>query len=220
MSLWNGLRYRLRALLRPARHTRELADEMDFHLELEARQRARLSGDARAADDAHFAAQRRFGNRTYLHEESRRMTAFEWLDTVNRDARFAARSFRRTPGFTAVVIITLALGLGVNTAIFSALHALLLRPLPFDHSEQLMNVSLTRSGNTTRGAGSSDAIVWSVPKFTMLRDQQRVFSELGIFGPAEVTIAGDTHAAERVEAEVVGGRYFETLRVRPIIGRS
>ena len=148
------------------------------------------------------------------------MTAFEWLDTVNRDARFAARSFRRTPGFTAVVIITLALGLGVNTAIFSALHALLLRPLPFDHSEQLMNVSLTRSGNTTRGAGSSDAIVWSVPKFTMLRDQQRVFSELGIFGPDEVTIAGDTHAAERVEAEVVGGRYFETLRVRPIIGRS
>ena len=145
------------------------------------------------------------------------MTALEWLDTVKGDIAFAARTFSRAPSFTVLIVATLAIGIGANVAIFSALHALLFRPLPFSEPDRLMEVGLTRAGNPNRPA--SDDVVWSYPKFAMLRDGQHVFTDLGLYSADPVTLSGRGAAAERVDGEVVGGRYFETLRVRPIVGR-
>jgi predicted permease len=217
VSIIDGLRYRARALLWPARHAREIEREMAMHLELDAAQRAHASSGMMSRTDANRAARRAFGNPTYLREEARRMTALEWLDTVKGDIAFAARTFARAPSFTVLIVATLALGIGANAAIFSALHALLFRPLPFSEPDRLMEVGLTRSGNPNRPA--SDDVVWSYPKFALLRDEQRVFSDLGLYSADPVTLSGGDGAAERVDGEVVGGRYFETLRVRPIVGR-
>ena len=142
----------------------------------------------------------------------------EQFDKVSQDVRFAARSFRRTPGFAAAIVLTLALGIGANTAIFSALHALLLRPLPFPEPDRLMEVSLTRAGNARWPANDDEA--WSFPKYLLMRDAQHVFADLGLYLHHPVTVRGGGGAAERVEGEAVAGRYFETLRVRPILGRS
>jgi putative ABC transport system permease protein len=141
-----------------------------------------------------------------------------WLDTLYGDIRFTARSFRRTPGVTAAIILTLALGIGANTAIFSAVHALLLRPLPFPEADRVMDVSLTRSGNPHWPASDDEA--WSFPKYLLMRDAQHVFADIGLYQSRQVIVGGGSGGAERVEGEAVAGRYFATLGIRPILGRS
>src|SRR6185437_8188036 len=119
MSLIDGLRYRLAALFHRSRRARDLEREMHLHLELDAAQQERAAGGSLSRQDAWLAARRRFGNVTYLNEETRRMSALEWLDTIERDVRLTARSMRRTPGFTLIIILTLALGIGANASIYS-----------------------------------------------------------------------------------------------------
>src|SRR6185437_6898387 len=174
-----------------------------LHLDLDAAERAHASERPMSSADAQNAARRAFGNPTYLREEARRMTALEWLDTVKADVAFAARTFARAPSFTALIVATLALGIGANAAIFSALHALLYRPLPFFEPDRLMEVGLTRAGNLNRPA--SDGVVWSYPKFAMLREGQHVYTDLGLYSADPVTLSGGGAAAERVDAETVGG---------------
>jgi len=217
VSLFDGLRYRLGAVIRPSRRARDIGREIAFHLELDAEQRAHASAGTLSRGDARIAARRAFGNPTYMQEEARRMTAVEWLDSVKRDLAFAARTFARAPGFTAAVVVSLGLGIGANAAIFSALQAMLLRPLPFSEPDRLVDVGLTRAGNPNRPA--ADDIVWSYPKFAMLRDAQHVFSNVGLYSADPVTVNGGGGTAERVDGEVVGGRYFKTLTVLPIVGR-
>src|SRR5690242_6571518 len=130
MSLLDAVRYRINALLHPRQHTRDLEREMEFHLDLDAAQRQHDAPGTLSGDEARFAARRQFGNVTYLTEEARRMTALESLDNVDRDLRYAIRTFRRAPGFTLGIIVTLALGIGSNTAMFALIDRLLFRPPP------------------------------------------------------------------------------------------
>src|SRR6185503_1475518 len=143
MSLIDVLRYRLRVMFRPGRHERELDEEIRFHLSLDAMQREHAARGTLSGADAGWAARRRFGNLTTTKEEARQMAGLGFFDTTEQDVRFALRSFRRAPGFAAVAVLTLAVGIGANTAIFSAVNAMLLRPLPFEAPERLMQVSLT-----------------------------------------------------------------------------
>src|SRR5690349_17204894 len=200
MALLDMLRYRLRVLLRPGRHARELDEEIRFHLSLEAMQREHAARGSLTSTDARWAARRRFGNVTNTKEEARQMAGLGFFDTTEQDVRFALRSFRRAPGFTAVAVLTLAVGIGANTAIFSAVNAMLLRPLPFREPERLMEVSLTVPA---RGdAPARDDAPWSYPKSAVFRKAQTVFNDLTLWSPSEGTIRVGTDA-ERSTYEVV-----------------
>ncbi len=217
MSFFHALRHRIGVLLHPGRYQRELDEERRFHLSLEAMQQEQGGAGRLSPADAEFAARRRFGNAAYLNEETRRMSGLGFFDLLGQDLKFALRSFLRTPGFTAVAVLTLAIGIGADTAIFSAVDALLLRPLPFPEPEHLMKVSLTVPASARRPA--IDDMVWSYPKYAVFRDQQLSFEELGLFTTNQVTLAAGGEA-ERDNAELTGGGYFSTLGIRPILGRG
>ena len=145
------------------------------------------------------------------------MSAPSWLDAVEQDLRFALRTFRRTPGFTTVAVLTLALGIGANTAIFSAVDALLLRPLPFRQPDRLMSITLTvppRGNFPGRDDGP-----WSWPKFEALRGMQNVFTQSTLWTDEQFTIRyGDQTLREFGEYTDAG--YLPTLGVSPAIGRN
>jgi predicted permease len=217
MSLLDGLRHQLRALTGARRYARELDEEMHFHLSLDAMQREHAAHGTLSTADARFAARKRFGNLTSITEDTRSMAGLSFRDTAIQDARFALRTFRRTPAFTIVAVLTLAIGIGANTAIFSAVNALLLRPLPFVQPERLMKVGLVlppRNGNP----GHSD-MVWSYPKFTAFRDAQHLFSDLALYAEDESTIASNGEV-ERVRTELADARYLTTLGIQPALGRN
>jgi len=217
MSLLNGLQHRLRALTNTGRYARELEEEMRFHLSLEAMQRKHAAHGTLSSADARDAARKRFGNLTSITERTRAMAGLSFLDSAIQDARFALRTFRRAPAFTTVAVLTLAVGIGANTAIFSAVNALLIRPLPFVHPERLMKVSMVvpaRNGNPPR-----TDMVWSYPKFTAFREAQHVFQSLALYTDDQVTISGDGEA-ERVRTETVNSSYLPTLGIQPSLGRN
>ncbi|MFL5615546.1 MAG: ADOP family duplicated permease [Gemmatimonadaceae bacterium] len=216
MSFLHALRYRLRVLGRPQTHEQEVDEEFRFHLSLEVMQQEHAARGALSTRDAGFRARRRFGNPTYHKEETRHMSGLGFFDMAMQDLRFATRTLRRTPGFTAVAILTLALGIGANTAIFSAVDAMILRPLPFREPDRLMQVSITTPPQ--RGAPARDDAPWSYMKAAAFRDGQHVFSSIGLYSFEMVTLrAGET---TRENSEVVDDGYLPTLGVQPSIGRN
>ena len=217
MSFLHALRHRLRVILRPSAFQRELDEETRHHLDLETMQQEHAARGRLSAADARYAARRRYGNVTSLHEETRRMSGLGFFDLLRQDLRFAVKSFLRTPGFTAVAVLTLAIGIGANTAIFSAVNALLLRPLPFPEPERLMKVSLTSPASSFEPANSDR--VWSYPKFAVFRDAQTVFEDLSLWMEFPVTVSSGGEA-ERANVEFIGSRYLPTLGIRPAAGRN
>ena len=217
MSAFHAFRYRLRALLRPGAHGRELDEEIRFHLALDAMQREHRARGALSAAEARADARRRFGNVTKVTEEARQMAGLSFLEVARQDARFALRSFRRTPGFTAVAVLTLAVGIGANVAIFSAVNALLLRPLPFVEPDRLMKVGLTRPAQGEMPA--NDDAAWSHPKFLVFRDAQRVYRDLALYTDMPMTVR-TSEGADRLTSELTSASYLRTLGVRPALGRD
>ena len=224
MSLLHAARFRLRALLRPRRYAEELDEEVRFHLALEAMQREHGARGALSPAEARWVARRRFGNLTNHTEEARTMAGLGFLDVARQDLRFALRTLRRTPGFTLVVVLTLAIGIGANTAIFSAVNTLLLRPLPFAEPDRLMRVSLTAPAQGSGPAGmggmpARDDVPWSYPKYAAFREMQPAFTDVAVYGTREFTVRGEL-GAERLRGEWVGGRYLATLGLVPQLGRD
>ena len=122
----NPLR-RLRSLFTKRRLERDMAEEMRFHLEQRA---ADLAADGLAADEARYAAERKFGNVARVQEEAREGRGWRWLETFLHDLVLGVRSLQKSPGFALLAVITLGLGIGANTAMFSILNTILLKPLP------------------------------------------------------------------------------------------
>jgi putative ABC transport system permease protein len=217
MSLLDVLRYRWRVLTHPRQHEQEVGEEMDFHVHLETMQREHAARGTLSRAEARYAARRRFGNVTHYQEEARRASGLETLDTLLQDARFALRTFRGAPMFTTVAVLTLAIGIGANTAMFSAIDTLLLRPLPFREPDRLMAVSLTRT--VGQSGPTRDDLSWSYLKFEVLRNAQSVFVDAALWRASMFT-ARATDEALRVNGEYVDSHYLPALGIQPILGRT
>ncbi len=195
---------------------------MQFHLELDAAQREHVAGGTLSRREAEYAARRRFGNVTYLREEARRMSAFAWLDTIERDVRFALRTMRRAPGITAVITLSLALGIGINATIYSLIDAVLNRTLPVRDPDGLVIVG-DPAYVYSRGHGTPDGQSYSYPLYLDLRRSAHAFEGLAAVGEAgrvDARIGGTSIDAEHPIGRVVSGNYFAVLGVGAAVGRT
>ncbi len=219
MRLLDLLRLRLRSLFRRRRVEAELLAELSFHLE---QQTAEYVAAGMAPAEARHAAHRIIGNLGKIEEECRDMRRTRWLETFLQDLRYALRSLRLAPAFTLVAALSLALGIGANTAIFSLLDALLLRQLPVRSPERLVAVGdPSRTGGKSEGSLRTD--VFSVPLYRELRDRNQVFSGLFASGRSgRLTVGTDRSAAkpETARGRLVSGNYFAVLGVPAFRGRT
>jgi putative ABC transport system permease protein len=142
------------------------------------------------------------------------------METIVQDLRYAARTLLRQPGFTAVAVFTLAVGIGANTAIYSVVDATLLRTLPYQDPDRLMRVSLTTPSAPGRGSRQpNDDMSWSYPKYQTFRDSQQVYSSTAVYRSQAYNLTG-VGDPERLAAEIVGADYFPLLGVRAEVGRT
>lgn len=130
-------RLKVKALVKRRQLDRDFEAELQFHL---AMREEKNKGECASADAARESAHRKFGNALSLKERCREMWMLVSLESLWRDLRYAARTFVRTPGFTSVVVLVMALGIGANTALFTVLRAVLLRPLPFAQADRLVSL--------------------------------------------------------------------------------
>ena len=137
MKIFAQISHRVRALFRQRKLDADMAEEMREHLE--RRCEANIAAGM-APDEARYAAQRAFGGIAQIQERARDDRGWIWLEQFKQDVRYSARALRKQPVFTAVVMLTLGLGIGANTAMFSVINAVLLRPLPFPEPERLVQV--------------------------------------------------------------------------------
>lgn len=205
MSLWS----RVRGLLRIQRLERDLDDELRSHIEM--REQDNLASGM-SPDEALRDARRRFGNSTLIKEDTRSADIVGWLETAAQNLRYAVRMLRRSPGFTLVAILTLALGIGANIATFTVVHAVLLNPLPFPHPEQLVRVYDDLRASNTRDVGMS------VPELWDLRDKSGVFQDISVAWPVDANLTGGEHP-DRVEFLGTNTTYFTLLGVQAQLGR-
>ena len=206
---------RLWALVRSRRLDRDLDDEIASHLE-EARDDYIRQG--LSPEDARHAAQRGFGGVTQTKELYREVRSVMWLDDVTRDLRHACRTLRRAPAFTAAALLTLALGIGANAAIFSIVNAVLLRPLDYPRPDQLMYV-------TTRYPLLGEVpFQLSAPEYLELREVNRSFAAIGAFSIGFSVGAGEVNlttadGARRVRNVNVDEHLLTALGLQAAQGR-
>jgi putative ABC transport system permease protein len=194
---------KLRNLFTRAQDGADLDEEIRTHLEMEERENLEFG---MPAEEAHYAALRCFGNVTLAHERSREMWGWNSVQTLWQDIRYGVRQLRRSPGFTAVAVLTLALGIGANTAIFSVVNAVLLRPLPYKDSEGL--VVILHYGNGP--VAPANFIDW--------RNQNHVFQRMGAAEYWTPNLTG-VDRPEQVWGLHVTSDIFPLLGVQPLLGR-
>jgi len=161
-------------------------------------------------EEARYAAVRKFGNVTRIKEDTRDVWSVVWLEQSLQDIRFGLRVLRKSPGFAVVAILTLALGIGANTAIFSVVNAVLLQPLPYPNANRLA-IIWSQWGNETRGPASG-------PEMIELRNRSRVLDEIGGIWATSGTITG-TAEPEQVRLAFTTANFLPLLADKPQLGR-
>jgi putative ABC transport system permease protein len=209
-------------------HRPELADdlkaEIRSHLEMEERENLE---SGMPPDKAHYAALRRFGNVTLAEERSREIWLWSAVETFLQDLRYGLRQLRRSPGFATVAMITLALGIGANTAIFSVVNAVVLRPLPYAHSDRLVWIAESIPALKSEAATGGDYVDW--------KDQNHTLDRIAAYdtvyrgslsegsgsggGSADFNLTGRGTPA-RVHGAFVSASFFATLGLEPQLGRA
>jgi predicted permease len=201
--------HRLRGLFLKRRLEQELDEEIRAHLEMQIEDNLR---QGMSPDEARYEALRKFGGVEQVKERYRDRRSLAIVDSTLQDLRYALRSLRRSPVFTAVALLTLALGIGANTAIFSVVNGVILRPLGYPKPEQLMYLSTRFSG-----VGIMRHPV-SPPEYFEFREFNRSFADVGAYLTGEVNLtAGDR--ALRVRSATVDGHLLSALAIQPEQGR-
>jgi predicted permease len=204
-----ALASRTRAWISRRQIDQEFEHELAAHLEMLTDENIRRG---MATEQARRAARVRLGGHTQLAETNRELRGLPVLETFFQDTRFAFRMLRKNPGFTAVAVLTLALGIGANTAIFSVVYAVLLKPLPFTNPDQLFTAF---QANTQQGIAETGC---SYLNFEEWRAQNHVFSELAGVVAHQLTLTGQGEPSV-VNTSVVTPELFALLDVKPLAGR-
>ena len=204
-----GVWHRLQGLGRRRRLNREIDDEVAFHLAMREAEHAR-AGSA----DAALAARRQFGNVTLVKEQVRDMWKFPSLESIWQDIRYALRTLWKSPGFTIVAVLALAVGIGANTAIYSLIDAVFLRGLPYPDSSRLYLLI----GNVERAAGV-ERRGGSYPDFVDWRAQATTFVDMAAYIQTTTTLIS-SEESERVTIEAVSAPYFSLLGMSAAAGRT
>jgi predicted permease len=209
MSLIN----RLRSLIRRAELENNLEEELKFHVEMKTRENLAAGMSAR---EARAAALRQFGNLTRAKEEARTTWSFPRLETLLQDLRYGLRQLRRTPGFTAAAVLTLALGIGATTALFTVVRSVLLKPLPYKDPDRLVRLYECSPDDKFPYNWIAAGV------FAQWKKQSRGFSDLALVGPwMQYSLSGaGGQLPERVHAAECSWNLFSTLGVEPALGRQ
>ena len=212
---------RVRFHLQRERFERELAEELRFHMEMKARDHEQ---QGMTPEDAKYAARRRFGNTGRIQDQTGDVMAVGWVDATLQDARYALRSLRKSPAFSVVAIVSLALGIGATTAVFTLVNAMLLRPLPFPEPHRLV---VTFQTVTPGVLFQVDSMPWTYQRYLRLREMVPAFTSAGFAGWEEFNLrrtglpaGAAAQPAERVRAELVTTNLFPTLGARATLGRT
>ncbi len=195
------------------RRDAELAREMEAHLGHEVDE---FVARGMSREEARYAAKRKLGNETRVREDVYEFNSVSWLETLWGDVRYALRMLRKSPGYAAVAIFTLALGIGANTAVFSVVNTVMLRPLPFlraDRLALLWKVDLHDNEATN---------IVSAPDFQDWQQQADAFESMAIFDSVGrgYNLSESGSDPERVSGERVSSKFFDVLGVKPMLGRS
>lgn len=191
------------------RKSQELKEELDGHLRMSAEDR--MSRGEKAGDAEQFA-RREMGNASVIRETARDQWGWRWLEDLFQDARYAFRMLRKSPGFTIVAVLTLALGIGANAAIFSVVNAVLLSPLAYANPGQLVFVPEANPKSGISGAGMS------YPTLTELREHNGAFSAVAGFASHFLTLTGRGEPSE-ARTVVVTSDFFGVFGTKPLLGR-
>jgi predicted permease len=207
MSRWNRLFSRRKRMME------DLDQEIRDYIERETQDNV---DRGMSPEEEHYAALRKFGNVTRVKEDTWEVWSFVWLEQLRQDICYGLRQLRRSPGFTAVAVLTLALGIGVNTAIFSLIDAVMLKMLPVEKPGELYQVQVGNADESGGGSGLND--VFTTPMWEQLRDHQDVFSRTFAWGDNSFYLA-DGGTTRAVNGLWVSGGYFPALGLRPAAGR-
>ncbi len=205
MNYWTRFRNLFRSRVEP-----EVSEEFEFHLEM-----AIQEGIERglSPQEARYQALQAFGNRGSLKERSRNVLTLQWIESLSQDLKFAARVLRKNPGFTIAAVVTLALGIGANTAIFSLVYGVLLRPLPYREGANLVVIH-----QQATKANIAD-LPFSVKELDDYRSKSSTIESLVEHHTMNFLLLGND-LAERVNTAVVSPNFFQVLGVRPLLGRD
>ena len=211
MSYW----MRVKALFQTKQLDRDLEDELAFHLAMrEEKNRERgIEGE-----EARYAARRHFGNVTRIKEACREAWSFVSLESTWRDLWYGARALAKNPGFTAVAVLAIALGIGVNTGIFSVLNGVALKLLPVPRADQIVSVDQTFHGKFRRNVHGEPGM-FSYSEYKNYRASNHFFSGMLAYAPfLEATLGGESPS--QVMGAETSCNFFDVLRERPALGRT
>src|SRR5579864_1259114 len=200
--------HRLWTLIRQRRFDADLVDELEFH---RAMKQQELEARGTEPAEARFAAQRILGNITLAQEDARAVWIWPWLESVWQDAVYVVRTFQRQPGFAGAVLLTLSLGIGANTAIFSVVDAVLLRPAPYPGPDRIVIFGYTFQGSWV--PWSSEA------KFNVWRRHHATLQDMSAIGFRQVNVTGSLDP-EQVPAAEVNADFFTLFGASTIHGRT
>src|SRR5579863_429651 len=223
MRWFHRISLRLRSLFKRDRIEQELASELRFHLE-ELTEQNVSKGTTR--EEARYAALRELGGVEQIKEECRDMRRVNYVENFFQDIRYGARMLAKNPGFTTIAVLTLALGVGANTAIFSVVNAVVLRPLPYAHSDRLVWIAESIPALKSEVASGGDYVDWKDQNHTLNRIaaydtvyRGSLSEGAGGAGSADFNLTGRGTPA-RVHSAFVSSSFFATLGVEPQLGRA